>query len=106
MYASSLVGAGAIHAPGRHARPNHQTRTTSSPAARRIPPRTGRPRLTFASMPRPLTAEFFARDTVDVARDLIGAVILHGGAGGVIVETEAYKDDAASHFVTRRKTAA
>jgi DNA-3-methyladenine glycosylase len=53
-------------------------------------------------MPRPLTAAFFARDTLVVARDLIGAVILHGGAGGVIVETEAYKDDAASHFVTRR----
>jgi len=57
-------------------------------------------------MPRPLTAEFFARDTVEVARDLIGAVILHGDAGGVIVETEAYTDDAASHFVTRKKTAA
>jgi DNA-3-methyladenine glycosylase len=57
-------------------------------------------------MPRPLTAAFFARDTLVVARDLIGAVILHGGAGGVIVETEAYTDDAASHFVTRRKTAA
>jgi len=57
-------------------------------------------------MPRPLTAAFFARDTLVVARDLIGAVILHGGAGGVIVETEAYKDDAASHFVTRRHKAA
>jgi DNA-3-methyladenine glycosylase len=53
-------------------------------------------------MPRPLTAGFFARDTLDVARDLIGAEILHAGTGGVIVETEAYKGDAASHFVTRR----
>ena len=57
-------------------------------------------------MPRPLTADFFARDTLDVARDLIGATILHRGAGGVIVETEAYKGDPASHFVTRRHKAA
>jgi DNA-3-methyladenine glycosylase len=54
----------------------------------------------------PLTTEFFARDTLDVARDLIGVVMLHGGSGGVIVETEAYKGDAASHFVTRRHKAA
>ena len=57
-------------------------------------------------MPRPLTTEFFARDTLAVARGLIGAEILHGGAGGVIVETEAYKGDAASHYVTRRHKAA
>src|SRR5437868_4426448 len=100
MYASSLVGTGAIHQPGRHARPNQKTRTARRPAPSRIAPRTGRPRRSSASMPRPLTAEFFARDTVSVARDLIGAVILHAGVGGVIVETEAYTDDAASHFVT------
>ena len=57
-------------------------------------------------MPRPLTADFFARDTLEVARDLVGATILHGGTGGVIVETEAYKGDAASHFVIRRHKAA
>ena len=57
-------------------------------------------------MPRPLTAAFFARDTLAVARDLVGAVMLHGGVGGVIVETEAYKGDAASHFVIRRHKAA
>ncbi len=105
---SLLVGAAAIHHPGRHARPNHTTSTTVNPAARRIPPRRGRSRLRFPAISklRPLTAEFFARDTLDVARDLIGAVMLHGGVGGVIVETEAYKGDAASHFVTRRHTAA
>ena len=52
--------------------------------------------------PRPLDPDFFARDTLEVARDLVGATILHRGAGGVIVETEAYKGDPASHFVTRR----
>lgn len=108
MYASLLVGADAIHHPGRHARPNQATSTTVSPAASRIPPRTGRSRLRFPAISklRPLTAEFFARDTLEVARDLIGAVMLHGGVGGVIVETEAYKGDAASHFVTRPRTAA
>ena len=57
-------------------------------------------------MPRPLTADFFARNAIVVARDLIGATILHRGTGGVIVETEAYAGDAASHFVTRRHKAA
>lgn len=102
------VGALATHHPPKHARPNQITRTASSPAARRNPGTSGRSRRRFPSIakPRPLTAEFFARDTLDVARDLIGAVMLHAGVGGVIVETEAYKGDAASHFVTRRHKAA
>lgn len=105
---SLLVGADAIHHPGTQARPNQTTSTSVSPAASRIPPSRGRSRLRFPAISklRPLTAEFFARDTLEVARDLIGAVMLHGGVGGVIVETEAYKGDAASHFVTRRHTAA
>jgi DNA-3-methyladenine glycosylase len=53
-------------------------------------------------MPRPLTPAFFSRETLEVARDLIGATVLHDGVGGVLVEVEAYKGDAASHFVTRR----
>src|SRR4051812_6675509 len=103
MYVSELVGALTSHHPPKHARPYQRRSTARTPAASRIPPRTGRPRLRFpaASMPRPLTADFFARDTLVVARELVGAVMLHGGAGGVIVETEAYKGDAASHFVTR-----
>ncbi len=41
---------------------------------------------------------FFARDPVPVARELVGARLLFAGAGGIIVETEAYAhDDPASH---------
>src|SRR5580704_15189660 len=46
-----------------------------------------------------LKREFFARDTLTVARDLIGTVIVVGGVEGRIVEVEAYKTDAASHTV-------
>ena len=45
-----------------------------------------------------LSRAFFDREVVSVARDLIGAVLLIDGVGGVIVETEAYdRDDPASH---------
>jgi len=33
---------------------------------------------------------FYSRPVLDVARDLIGCVVSHGGSSGVIVETEAY----------------
>jgi DNA-3-methyladenine glycosylase len=47
--------------------------------------------------------DFFARSTVEVAKELLGKVVRYNGCGGIIVETEAYRDDPASHFVQRPK---
>src|SRR5579872_2627657 len=46
-----------------------------------------------------LKRDFYARDAVTVARELLGKVVVHGPTAGIIVETEAYLggDDLASH---------
>jgi len=46
-----------------------------------------------------LRREFYQRATVDVARDLLGKIVVHGDTAGMIVETEAYLggDDLAAH---------
>jgi len=49
-------------------------------------------------MTKRLTRAFFSRSVHDVARDLIGATLLFNGAGGRIVELEAYHHtDPAAH---------
>ncbi|MFW2387088.1 MAG: DNA-3-methyladenine glycosylase [Polyangiales bacterium] len=59
-------------------------------------------------MPRPLLpARFYARDALDVARDLLGKEIWHGAVGLRITEVEAYRhpSDSANHCragLTRR----
>ncbi|MCI0486423.1 MAG: DNA-3-methyladenine glycosylase [Blastocatellia bacterium] len=53
-----------------------------------------------------LKSDFFARDTLSVARDLVGAILVYGPCEGRIVETEAYTTDAASHALMRRNKGA
>jgi DNA-3-methyladenine glycosylase len=54
---------------------------------------------TWAVPGRLLPRQFYARDALDVARDLLGQEIWHGGVGLRITEVEAYRypDDSANH---------
>ena len=48
---------------------------------------------------RPLPLSFYSSSTVDVARSLLGCVLLHHRSAGMVVEVEAYlgSDDRAAH---------
>jgi DNA-3-methyladenine glycosylase len=51
--------------------------------------------------PREIGNHFFSRNTIEVAADLLGKEIRYSGCSGMIVETEAYRDDPASHYVQK-----
>jgi len=51
--------------------------------------------------PEEIGKDFFSRNTIEVAMDLLGKEIRYRGCSGIIVETEAYRDDQASHYVQR-----
>ncbi len=53
------------------------------------------------SIMKQLPRSFFARDTVTVAKELLGKVISANGMSARIVETEAYGKDPASHAFTK-----
>ena len=57
-------------------------------------------------MSRPVSKEFFAKTTLEVAPKLIGKILEANGCSGRIVEVEAYTNDPASHAYRRTKRSA
>ncbi|MEW6129138.1 MAG: DNA-3-methyladenine glycosylase [Acidobacteriota bacterium] len=53
-----------------------------------------------------INQNFFSRDTLTVAENLIGTTLVVGECEGRIVETEAYKTDAASHAAKKTNRSA
>ena len=53
-----------------------------------------------------LPLSFFSRDTVTVARELLGKILVIGNCSGRIVETEAYGSDPASHAFRKTERSA
>ena len=49
--------------------------------------------------------EFFAGNTVAVAQEILGKKMTFGGCSGIVVETEAYRDDPASHGIRKSERA-
>lgn len=52
----------------------------------------------------PIDKNFFSRKASEVAEDLIGVTIVFNGAGGVIIETEAYDEEDESSHCYKEKT--
>lgn len=64
----------------------------------KMPPSTKSGRVAVPAPGKPLKRAFFDRSVHEVAPDLIGATFLVGGAGGIIVEVEAYhQSEPAAH---------
>lgn len=53
-----------------------------------------------------LSREFYLRDVNEVARDLLGKILVHNQTSGIIVEVEAYKgpEDKAAHTYNNKRT--
>ena len=54
-----------------------------------------------------LNRDFYLRDSVSVAQDLLGKILVKGKASGIIVEVEAYRggsEDKASHSYKNKRT--